>query len=294
MEGRPPSFPWYLGIVNFHLGISLDLQEAFLTYHKAGKSLNARWRLIPGAPDLLAELRQRGIHTGLISNWDSTCRRVLAETGLNKLLDTVVISSEIGMEKPDPGIFETALRMADVPLPTAISSLMQLGIAVPSFWLSILLILIFSVVLRWLPSGDFVPFSESLTGALRSLLLPAVSISIGTTAVVIRYLKNTLLDQMSMDYVRTARSKGLSGNAVLYRHILKNALLPAVTILGMIAVDVLGGSIIVENVYNLPGIGRLIISGVGNALDVTNRTLSCKSTILGHTIPVTDLVNKLR
>lgn len=149
-------------------------------------------------------------------------------------------------------------------LPTFISSLMQVGIAVPSFWLSILLILLFSVTLRWFPSGDFVPFSESFFGALHSLILPAVSISIGTTAVVIRYLKNTLLDQMSMDYVRTARSKGLTKNAVLYRHVLKNALLPTLTILGMIAVEVLGGSIIVENVFNLPGIGSLITSGVGN------------------------------
>lgn len=149
-------------------------------------------------------------------------------------------------------------------LPTAISALLQLGVAVPSFWLSILLVLIFAVTLRWLPSGDFVPFTTSITGALRSLVLPAVAISVGTTAVVIRYLKNTLLDQMGMDYVRTARSKGLAQNEVLYRHVLKNALLPTVTILGMIVVEVLGGSIIVENVFNLPGIGRLIITGVGN------------------------------
>lgn len=149
-------------------------------------------------------------------------------------------------------------------LPTLISALLQLGIAVPSFWLSILLILAFSVTLRWFPSGNFIPFAKSFWGACRSLVLPAVSISIGTTAVVIRYLKNTLLDQMNMDYARTARSKGLTQSAVLYRHVLKNALLPTITILGMIAVDVLGGSIIVENVFNLPGIGRLMISGVGN------------------------------
>ena len=149
-------------------------------------------------------------------------------------------------------------------LPTAISALLQLGVAVPSFWLSILLVLVFAVTLRWLPSGDFVPFTTSIAGALRSLVLPAVAISVGTTAVVIRYLKNTLLDQMGMDYVRTARSKGLAQNEVLYRHVLKNALLPTVTILGMIVVEVLGGSIIVENVFNLPGIGRLIITGVGN------------------------------
>ncbi len=145
-----------------------------------------------------------------------------------------------------------------------VSSLTQVGVAVPSFWLGILLIMVFSVMLNWLPSGDFIPFSESVPGALRSLLLPSVTISVGTSAVVIRYLKNTLLDQMGMDYVRTARSKGLTKKKVLYRHVLKNSLLPTITILGMMVTDVLGGSIIVENVFNLPGIGRLIISGVGN------------------------------
>ncbi len=149
-------------------------------------------------------------------------------------------------------------------LPTFISALMQVGIAVPSFWLAIMLIMVFAVALRWFPSGDFIPYTQSVLGAIHSLVLPAAAITIGTTAVVIRYLKNTLLDQMSMDYVRTARSKGLTKNKVLYVHVLKNALLPTITILGMIAVDVLGGSIIVENVFNLPGIGRLITSGVGN------------------------------
>ncbi|MGB8454099.1 MAG: ABC transporter permease [Anaerocolumna sp.] len=149
-------------------------------------------------------------------------------------------------------------------IPALISSITQLGLAIPSFWLAIMLILLFAVILKWFPSGNFVQFSDSVFGAVRSLILPSVSISIGTTAVIIRYLKNTLLDQMNMDYVRTARSKGLSRNAVLYKHVLKNALLPTITILGMIAVDVLGGSIIIENVFNLPGIGSLITSGVGN------------------------------
>jgi peptide/nickel transport system permease protein len=145
-----------------------------------------------------------------------------------------------------------------------ISFLMQIGVAVPAFWLGILLIMLFAVTLRWLPSGDYVPVSENMIGSIRSLILPSLAIAIGTSAVVIRYLKNTLLDQMNFDYVRTARSKGASEKRVLYQHVLKNALLPTITILGMVIVDVLGGSIIVENVFNLPGIGHLIISGVGN------------------------------
>ena len=145
-----------------------------------------------------------------------------------------------------------------------VSLLMQIGVAVPSFWVGILLIMLFAVTLRWLPSGDYVPFSQDIVGSIRSMILPAAAIAIGTSSVVIRYLKNTLLDQMNLDYVRTARSKGATQKQVLYGHVLRNALLPTITILGMILVDVLGGSIIVENVYNLPGIGHLIISGVGN------------------------------
>ena len=145
-----------------------------------------------------------------------------------------------------------------------LSSLTQLGVSIPSFWMGILLILLFSVTLNLLPSGDFVPFEESPSAYFRSLILPACSIAIGTSATVIRYLKNTLLDEMHLEYVRTARSKGLTMNQALYRHILKNAMLPALTILGMLVVDVLGGSVIIENIFNLPGIGTLLTTGVGN------------------------------
>jgi len=144
------------------------------------------------------------------------------------------------------------------------SSLSQIGVAIPSFWLGILLIMFFAVILRWLPSGDFVPFSTSVPGAIKSLILPTAAISAGTTAVVVRYLKSTLLDQLGLNYVRTAKSKGMKENRILYRHVLKNALVPTVTILGMIVSDILGGSIIVENVFNLPGIGTLLTSGVSH------------------------------
>lgn len=145
-----------------------------------------------------------------------------------------------------------------------ISAITQLGVAIPSFWIGILFILIFAVKLHVLPSGDYVPFSENPIGWLKALILPACSIAVGTTATIIRYLKNTILDQMQFDYVRTAASKGLGKKEVLFHHVLKNALLPSITILGMMIVDVLGGSVIIENVFSLPGIGNLLTSGVGN------------------------------
>ncbi|HEY8462952.1 MAG TPA: ABC transporter permease [Bacillota bacterium] len=145
------------------------------------------------------------------------------------------------------------------------SVLSQIGLAVPPFWMGILLLSVFAVALQILPSGGYVSWRQSLLLCLKSLILPAVSISIGTTAVLVRYLKNTVLDQIKMDYVRTALSKGLNQNSALYRHVLKNALIPVVTILGMIIADILGGSIITENVFSLPGIGNLI------AIAVTSR-----------------------
>ncbi len=140
----------------------------------------------------------------------------------------------------------------------------QIGIALPSFWTGILLILAFSVTFKWFPSSGYIPFNVSPVGWLSSLFLPSLSIAIGTSAVLIRYLRSSLLDEMNHLYVQVARSKGLSEKQVLNRHVLKNALLPTLTILGLLVVDILGGSIITENVFSLPGLGNLIITAINS------------------------------
>lgn len=140
----------------------------------------------------------------------------------------------------------------------------QLGLAIPSFWTGILLILLFSVTLGLLPSGDYMPMSESFIGWLSRIILPSISIAIGTSAVLIRYLRTAMLDESTKLYVQTARSKGLSENAVYTKHIFKNALIPTITILGLLVIDILGGSIITENVFNIPGLGNLIVSSINS------------------------------
>ncbi|MEG1134539.1 MAG: ABC transporter permease [Cellulosilyticaceae bacterium] len=140
----------------------------------------------------------------------------------------------------------------------------QLGLAIPSFWTGILLILLFSVTLGLLPSGDYMPMSESFIGWLSRIILPSISIAIGTSAVLIRYLRTAMLDESTQLYVQTARSKGLSENAVYTKHIFKNALIPTITILGLLVIDILGGSIITENVFNIPGLGNLIVSSINS------------------------------
>lgn len=152
----------------------------------------------------------------------------------------------------------------DGKFPALITSVLtQLGVSIPSFWMAFILILLFSVTFRLFPTYGYIPWSEDPLGALRSLFLPSLALAIPGIAVVIRYLRNTLLDQYRMDYVRTARSKGLRGRAIMYRHILLNGLIPVITIMGLLIVDTLGGSIVVENVFSLPGLGNLLITSIG-------------------------------
>ncbi|MBU8789313.1 ABC transporter permease [Oceanobacillus caeni] len=140
--------------------------------------------------------------------------------------------------------------------------LTQLGISIPSFWFGFILILIFGVTLQLFPTYGYVPWSEDFLGALRSFFLPSFAIAIGNIAIVIRYLRNTILDQSKMDYVRTARVKGLKERSILYGHILRNSLIPVLTIMGLLIADTLGGSIIIENVFSLPGLGNLLIQSI--------------------------------
>ncbi|MBN2219159.1 MAG: ABC transporter permease [Kosmotogaceae bacterium] len=143
-----------------------------------------------------------------------------------------------------------------------ITLISQIGMAIPSFWSGIILIYIFGIVLRWVSPGGFVPWSQDAYGAFKSLILPAVAIALPSIASIIRYTRNSIMDQMKNDYVQLALSKGLNLNSVLLRHVLKNALIPIITVLGMIAANILGGSIVIEQVFTLPGVGRLLINAI--------------------------------
>jgi peptide/nickel transport system permease protein len=138
----------------------------------------------------------------------------------------------------------------------------QLGVAVPNFWFGILLILLFSVYLGWFPAGGFPGWSAGLGPALRALLLPAVALALPQAAILARVTRSAVLDVMREDFVRTARAKGLSRRATLWRHVLRNALIPVVTILGLQFSFLLAGTIIIENVFYLPGLGRLVFQAI--------------------------------
>ncbi|KQZ50156.1 peptide ABC transporter [Rhizobium sp. Root149] len=133
----------------------------------------------------------------------------------------------------------------------------QLFIAVPGFWVGLLLILLFSVSLGWMPAGGFPGWSAGFWVSLKALLLPAIALALPQAGVLTRVTRTSVLEVMSEDYVRTARSKGLSDRTALWLHAVPNAMVPVVTILGLQFTFLIAGAVLVENVFNLPGLGRL-------------------------------------
>jgi peptide/nickel transport system permease protein len=149
-----------------------------------------------------------------------------------------------------------------------VMTLSQLGLALPNFWLAILLILLFAVQLQWVSAGGFPGWTEDAGGgvfrALGALILPAVALAAVQTAILTRVTRSAVIESMSEDYVRTARAKGLSKQQVLWRHVLRNAMLPVVTIMGLQFGNLITSAIVIENVFVLPGIGRLVFQAIAN------------------------------
>lgn len=138
------------------------------------------------------------------------------------------------------------------------------GVSLPNFWLATLLVLIFSLKLHWLPPIQYVKFSESVGGNLRHLILPAIALGAPLAAVVMRQTRSAMLEVLGQEHVRVARAKGLREALVLNRHVLRNALIPIVTVFGIQIARLLGGVFIIEQIFALPGIGRLTLDAIQN------------------------------
>lgn len=137
----------------------------------------------------------------------------------------------------------------------------QLGVAVPNFWFAMILVLIFSIKLRWFPSGGFPGWDNPLL-AIKSLTLPAIALALPQAAILARVMRSSLLDMLGEDFIRTARAKGLTRRQALWRHAVRNALIPVLTIIGLQFSFLLAGGIIIEKVFYLPGLGRLIFQAI--------------------------------
>ena len=151
-------------------------------------------------------------------------------------------------------------RLGDV----GVMALTQFGIALPNFWFAILLILLFSVKLQWLSAGGFAGWDEGVVAGVRSLLLPAISLAVVQAAILARVTRSAVLEVLREDFVRTARAKGLSRREVLWGHVLRNAMIPVMTVMGLQFANLLAGTIVIENVFYLPGLGRLIFQSIAN------------------------------
>jgi len=143
-----------------------------------------------------------------------------------------------------------------------VMAITQIGVAIPSFWLGMLLILLFSLTLRWFSAGGFPGWDAGLWPGLRALILPAAALAIAQAAVLTRVVRASVIEVLSQDFVRTARAKGLTRAQALRRHALRNALIPVVTVIGLQFAHLLAGTIVIENVFSLPGLGRLIFQSI--------------------------------
>lgn len=141
-------------------------------------------------------------------------------------------------------------------------ALALVGLSVPSFLLGLLMILVFGVWLGWLPVAGYVPLESGLWPNLRSLLMPAVSLGLVQSALIARITRSSMLDVLREQYILASRAKGLAERVVVYKHALKNAIIPTLTVIGITLAILIGGAVVIETVFNIPGLGRLIISAV--------------------------------
>lgn len=144
----------------------------------------------------------------------------------------------------------------------AVLTFALLGVSIPNFWLSLMLIVLFGVILDWLPAGGYVPFADDPVGWARCLILPGFSLALLQIGLLARITRSTMLEVLRQDYVRTARAKGLPAFMVIGKHALKNVMIPVITVIGISFGLLLSGSVVIETVYSIPGMGRLLANAI--------------------------------
>ena len=138
----------------------------------------------------------------------------------------------------------------------------QLGVAIPNFWFAMICVLIFAIKLRWFSAGGFPGWDKGMLNGIKALTLPAIALALPQAAILARVMRSSLLDMLGEDFIRTARAKGLTRRQTLWRHALRNAMIPVLTIIGLQFSFLLAGAIIIEQVFFLPGLGRLVFQSI--------------------------------
>ena len=235
---------------------------------------------INASPETLSALRsQLGLDQSFWTQYGSWISSLLRGTGGHSITYDLPVADLIGSRLAVTGPLAimamviavtlslplgiVAARHQNRPADTAVMAGTQLGLAVPEFWLGILLMLLFSVHWEMFTAGGFPGWGDDFWGSLKALFLPALALGLIRAAILTRLTRSSMLEVLREDYVRTARAKGLKERSVVYGHALKNALIPVLTIFGLQAGQLLAGAIIIENVFTLPGLGRLVFQAIG-------------------------------
>lgn len=242
------------------LGETATAESIAAMEDKLGLNQPAGWRYLNWVGGLLQG------QTGLSISYDTPTAQLMVERmqltfplALMAMGLTVVLALALGIYAASQ-----QNKAGDV----GVMTLSQLGLALPNFWLAILLILLFAVHLEWVSAGGFPGWSEDDGGGVwegfKALLLPAMALAAVQTAILTRVTRSAVLETLREDFVRTARAKGLSRRQVLWRHVLRNAMIPVLTVMGLQFGNLITSAIVIENVFVLPGIGRLIFQAIAN------------------------------
>jgi peptide/nickel transport system permease protein len=191
-------------------------------------------------------------------------RRPVSEAIVERLEPTVLLTSWATLIAVLLGVPAgiVSARYHNSAVDQSFMGLALVGLSIPNFLLGLLMILVFGVWLRWLPVAGYVPLDMGLWPNARSLLMPAVSLGLVQSALIARITRSSMLDVLREQYILASRAKGLAERAVVYKHALKNAIIPTLTVIGITFAILVGGAVVIETVFNIPGLGRLIISAV--------------------------------
>lgn len=189
-------------------------------------------------------------------------RTILAEA-LPRTLSLAGIAFVIAIVIAVPAGIISATRR-NTPVDVGVSFVAFLGLSMPDFWLAILLIIVFAANLQWLPAIGYVPLSEGFWPWLEHLILPAIAVGTAFSAIIARMIRSSLLEVLKADYMRTAAAKGLNPRMIMWSHALPNAMIPVITVVGIAFALLISGAVVVENVFSIKGLGRVLINGILN------------------------------
>ncbi len=193
--------------------------------------------------------------------WQSTAG--IANEALPRTMSLAFLGFVIALAIGVPAGIIAAMRR-NTPTDTAVSLFAFLGLSMPDFWLAILLIIVFAANLQWLPAIGYVPMSEGFWPWLSHLILPSIAVGTAFSAIIARMIRSSLLEVLRADYMRTAASKGLPARTIMLDHALPNAMIPVITVIGIAFALLISGAVVVENVFAIKGLGRVLIEGILN------------------------------